>query len=217
MLIVSGLLGYLPGADLLLFGRMTIVLLLRFAMALGMAGVLIFVYRHASRLLRQAVVSVFLGGPSTVPLETAAAKVAQNAILLIYVCLLYGIVMSGFEPLAVALTAATWPFTVIRLGCLGAAVLAIVGILAGAPPLFGQAGDALARRVAPPSEPRAAPVHCPGCGVLDDGGSKYCRFCGRLLADESAPPARPPSVTCTRCGGAVTQPARFCPSCGKPV
>lgn len=219
MQIVSGLLDHLPGADFLLGDRVSIALLLRFAIALGMATVLLLAYRQGSRLIRQGVVTVCVHGPSTVLIEASATKFANNTTLLIYVCLLYGIIMRGGEPLVVILTAASWPFTVIRLCSLALAVLAIVGIFIGASPLFQETGDALAGRVAThPAEAHDTQIKCPGCGVLDDAGSKFCRFCGRLLAEETAPPAAmPPPVICTRCGAAVKQPARFCPTCGKPV
>ena len=183
------------------------------------AGVLLAAYRHVARAMRQGVVALlFLRGPSTALLDAAASKVAKNTTLLLYVCLLYAIVMRGSEPLIVILTAASWPFTVVRLCSIVLAVIAIIGLLVGASPLFQEAGDTLAGQVAPPAEPNAAPIKCPGCGVLDDGGSNYCRFCGQRLAEGTETPApKPPSVTCTRCGGAVPQPARFCPACGKPV
>lgn len=217
MLVVAGLLDYLPGADLQLFGRMPISLLLRFIIALGMAGVLLLVYRHTSRLMRHAVLAAFVHGPSTPPLDAAAARVAKHATLLIYVCLLYAIVMRGSEPLIVILTAAPWPFTLIRLCSLVVVVIALIGLFAGAPPLLQEAGDTLAGQVTSPGDPIAGQLKCPGCGVLDDGASKYCRFCGRLLAEEPAAVAAPAPVTCTRCGAAVRQPARFCADCGKPV
>ena len=218
MLIVSGFLGYLPGTDLLLFGRMPIALLLRFAIAFGMAGVLLSAYRQISNLLQQGVVALLLRGPSTRPLEASAAKVAQNATLLLYVCLLYGIVMWGGEPLVVILTAASWPFTAIRLCSLVLAVIAIIGVFVGVSPLFQETGDMLATKVTPPSEPLTAQIKCPECGVLDDGGGNYCKFCGHMLvAGAPAPAPIPPSTPCTRCGYAVTQPARFCPACGKPI
>ena len=219
MLVVSGLLGYLPGADLLLGDRVPIVVLLRFAIAVGMAAVLLFAYRQISRLLRQGVVALlFLRGPSTDILDAAAAKVAKHTTLLLYVWLLYGIVMRGSEPLIVILTPASWPFTAIRVCGIVLAVIALIGLLVGASPLFQEAGDTLAGRVTMPAKPSAAQIKCPGCGVLDEGGSNYCRFCGRLLAEAAeAPPAAPLATTCTRCGNAVPQPARFCPTCGKPL
>ena len=217
MLIVSDVLGYLPGADFPLGGRIPIAVLLRFAISLGMAAALLLVYRPAARLLRHGVAKVFLRGPSNGPLEASATKAANSAMLLLYVCFLYGIFMRGFEPLVVIFTAAGWPFTVIRLCSIVLAVIAIVGLFIGASPLFGRAGDALAGQVVPAATPGTAPLKCPGCGVLDDGGSKYCRFCGRPLAEVSAAAASAPPITCTRCGGAVSPPARFCPACGKPV
>jgi len=218
MVVVAGLLDYLPGADLLLFGRMPIALLLRFVIALGMAGVLLLVYREAARLLRQALLPAFVHGPSSAPLDAAAAKVAKHVTLLIYVCLLYAIVMRGSEPLIVILTPAPWPFTVIRLCSLVVAVIALIGLFVGAPPLLQEAGDTLAGKVTSPADPSSSQIKCPGCGVLDDGASQYCRFCGRLLAEEpTAPAAAPTPIVCTRCGAAVRQPSRFCSTCGKPV
>lgn len=217
MLIVSGLAGHLPGADFVLGDRIPIVLLLRFAIALGMVWVLLLIYRQTSRLLRQGVVTILLRGHSPRQIEASATKVANNTTLLIYVCLLCGVFMRGFEPLITALTAVRWPFTVVLLCSLVLAVVAIIGILVGASPLFGHAGDMLADRVTAPAQPLQGPRKCPGCGVLDDGGSRHCRFCGRMLAEESATTAIPASTTCTRCGGTLNQPARFCPACGKPV
>ena len=217
--VVSGVLDHLPGVDFLLGDRVPVALLLRFAIALGMAGVLLAAYRHVSRLLRRGVIAACVHRPPTAPIEAAATKFANYTTLLIYVCLLYGIILRAGEPLVVIFTATTWPLTVVRLGSLAVAVTAIVGLFASASPLFQETGDALASRVTPSQgEPSTPQVKCPGCGVLDDPGSKYCRFCGRLLTEETPPAAAaPPPIICTRCGGAVKQPARFCPSCGKPV
>jgi hypothetical protein len=217
MLVVSGLLGFLPGADILLFGRLTIVLLLRAAMAAAMAVLLLSVRRQAVHVVRHFLMDAFFHRTESSPLDAPTAKLATNVIGLVYVCLLYWLFIRGFGPLVGVLTAASWPFTLVRLCALAAAVVAIIGIFVGASPLFGHAGVALANRVAPAPE-LTGQVKCAGCGVLDDGGSRFCRFCGRALAPEDEPnPDTPPAKKCTRCGAAVVAPARFCPACGKPA
>ena len=218
MLAVSGLLGYLPGADMILFGRMPIAVLLRAGMAAAMGVLLLLVRRQAVHVLRHFLTVTFLRGAESSPLEASAATLAKGGTGLVYVCLLYWILMRGFGPMVVVLTAASWPFTLLRLCSLALAVAAIIAIFVGASPLFGQAGVALAGRVAPGPEPTTHQVACSGCGVLDDGGGKYCRFCGRALTPETEPEAAVPGPKkCTRCGAAVDPPARFCPACGKPA
>jgi ribosomal protein L40E len=113
-----------------------------------------------------------------------------------------------------------------RLAALAVSVAALIGVFRAAAPIFGKLGDDLASRVvvkpeAPdrsgPSDPAEAPPpgKCPKCGVLNDEGSEYCRFCGRHLAqDRSAPKDE---TQCAACGARLSLPARFCSACGKPV
>jgi hypothetical protein len=217
MLVVSGLLGYLPGADILLFGRMSLAVVLRFGIAAAVGVLVLLVRRHAVHVLLHCLRGAFLRRTGDGPLEASATKLARGITGLVYVWLLYWIFMWGVGPVVSVLTAASWPFTLVRLCSLAVAVAAIIGIFVGASPLFGQAGDALAGTVSRGPEPTRQ-VKCSGCGVLDDGGSKYCRFCGRALVPETDPdPAMPGPKTCARCGAAVEPPARFCPACGKPA
>lgn len=49
---------------------------------------------------------------------------------------------------------------------------------------------------------------CPGCGAMNEPGSKFCDQCGESLPSE---------VACPDCGEANDPDARFCDNCGKPI
>ena len=225
LLMLSGLAGSLPGADVIVFGRIPIAVFLSLGMSVAVVILLLTVYRQAVRVLGAFILTSLHGQPEDRALASSAEKVARSVTLLLYACLLYGAFLRGGRPLVVLLTAATWPLTAVRLGCLAVALIAIVGTCVGASPLFGEVGRSLAGRVVPapadapaPAEPEEPPLpgKCPKCGVLNDEGAKFCKFCGRFLPRESMPPtAGPTTQTCAACGAIVSPPARFCSACGK--
>ena len=219
MMVVSGLVGFLPGADMQIAGRFALAVLIKLGIAVAMVALLGVAYRPAVRVVRFYLEAALLHPPVAPPLEEAAAKVSRNLTRLIWICLVCWILVGAIEPLTGLPALAGWPLTAIRLGSLALAVAAIVGILVGARPLFGEVSAALAGQAASaPAEEAAPPVKCPGCGVLDNEGNRYCRFCGHAMTQAAEPPAASaPPLTCTRCGAAIRAPARFCPSCGKPA
>jgi hypothetical protein len=74
---------------------------------------------------------------------------------------------------------------------------------AAAPPLDAAEALVAARAAAVAGE--ATGPGCPSCGPRPEADALFCSDCGRGLTGEGA---------CARCGEALTNGARFCPSCG---
>jgi hypothetical protein len=74
---------------------------------------------------------------------------------------------------------------------------------AAAPPLDAAEALVAARAAAVAGE--ATGPGCPSCGPRPEADALFCSDCGRGLTGEAA---------CARCGEALTNGARFCPSCG---
>ena len=180
MLAVSWLMGYLPGADVVLFKGLTIVLLLKLGVAVAVVWLMFVSYRQMVCVLAHFAREAFRLPPEETAFDASVLKLAWSVTLLVCVCLIYSIGMRALAPILSALTAAAWPLMLINIGSLAVAIAAIVGIFVATSPLFGRVGDSVARRVTPQpaSDP---PAKCPGCGVLYPPGSRYCAFCGKAL------------------------------------
>jgi len=63
------------------------------------------------------------------------------------------------------------------------------------------------------------PVTCPSCGVVDDGGHRFCTQCGTPLPPRvpAPPPLQSAGAPCPRCGATVASGLAFCTSCGLSV
>lgn len=228
--VFSGIVGSLPGADLVLHDRLSLATVLQCAIAVAVVVLLLTVRRPVMRVV-QALVLAGLKGEANAAVHAAAARVAAGVTLLLYAVMLYGALARGFYPVLEPFIGARWPLLALRLAALAVAVAALVGVFRGASPIFGQLGDDLAGRVVAPAEPVSdlsyksdksdepapppPPGKCPKCGVLNDEASEYCKFCGRYLAQDRAAPRS--ETTCAACGARVGLPARFCSACGKPI
>ena len=188
MLAVSWMVGYLPGAGILLFGRMTISVLLRFGIAVAAAVLLLTVYRHAVCVLGRGAREAFRLPREETAFDGSVSKLAWSVTLLVYVCLVHWVLIRAFSPILAVLTSRTWPLKTIDICSLAVAVIAIIGIFIGASPLFGNVGDFLARRVAPETG-GATQSKCPKCGVLCDACGKFCSFCGCAIPQGEDKPA----------------------------
>ena len=194
MLVVSWLVGYLPGSDVLLFSHVTIAVLLKLAIAVAAVVLLLSVYRPLVCGLSHGVRTVFQVPPGDA-CERSVPGVAWSAAFLVNVCLVYWIFMRTFAPIFVQLCARRWPLTVINLCSLALAIAALAGIVISVSPLFGKAGDSLARHVAPESgdagDAESVPAKCPQCNVLYETGSRFCSFCGCAIAAQTPPADKP--------------------------
>ena len=183
LLAISGVVGFLPGADVVLFGQATVAVLLRLAIAVAAVVLLLWTYRPVVCVLAHGTRVVF-----NVPPEHACDRsvrlVAWSSSLLVAVCLVYWIFVRAFTPVFALLSASRWPLTAIDICTLALSLAAIAGIVIGISPLFGKVGDSLAHHVAPVSPPEMADdiqSKCPQCGVLYETGSRFCSFCGHAI------------------------------------
>ena len=212
--VLAGLMGLLPGAEILLFGRVPVIILLRCAAAVAASVILLVVYRHSVFALCQTLLTM-LQPYSAEPVQPVlVTKVSSNSVRLVYVCLFYWLFARAGSPLVAILTNAAWPFTTVEIASLIVAVVSIVGLIAGASPLFGVLAACLTTTRHAPADEAPSMPKCSECGVLNDTGSRFCKFCGRSMATQDEPVVNPPSRPCAACGTAVRLPARFCPACG---
>jgi len=180
MLVVSWLVGYLPGVGIVLFRGIPLLLLLTAGIAVAAVLQLLDVYRQVVCVLCHLAWEKARLPPGEPVLDAAVVKLAWSVTLLVYVLIFYAIFTGAFSPIVSLLTSRQWPFTLMDLGFLVAAVAAIIGVFIGVAPLFGHLGNAVARRVHP--EPEVVPqAKCQKCGVLNPAESLYCSFCGKML------------------------------------
>ena len=193
MLAVAWLIGSLPGADAVLYRRITVTIVLRLGIAVAAIVLLVAAYRRMVCVLGHMAQTLFHIPSGEMAPAGSVSKLAWSVTLLLYIALIYWAVLQTFPPILDLLTSRRWPIQAINIASLAAAVAAIAGIFAGALPLFGRAGDSLARQVTaepPPVAPQMAPQSkCPQCGVLYDAGAKFCAFCGRALPPAESKPA----------------------------
>jgi len=180
MLAVSGLAGLLPGTTITLFRSLTILLLLRFGIAVAAIWIIFSAYKQLVGMLGHVSRLAFRLAAGDAVLDAAILKLTWSVTLLIEVCLAYGIFMPAFSPILSACMSDRWPFLLIDLACLAIAVTAIISIFVTSSPLFGKLGEAIARRVQPITE-ELPQTKCPKCGVLSAVDSHYCFFCGTAL------------------------------------
>lgn len=216
MLLLSGGARYLPGADLYLFGRVSVVVALHFGIALAAVVLLLNVHGSVFRVTchyLEALVARSGKAPDAAP---SVSKAAGGIVVLLYILVLYSVFMRAFRPLLGSLTASQRPFQIIDACCLVTALVALVRTVTGAHGLFDKVGEALAERATTPS--LRTTIKCSACGAIDETQGRYCRACGSALAGttEDMTAVEPPS-TCGRCGATVRPSARFCQACGKPV
>jgi hypothetical protein len=180
MLVVSWLVGLLPGTDIVLIGRMTISILLKFGIAVAAVWILLTAYRQAVCVLTHFARETFHLPPGETAFDASVLESAWSVTLLVYVCLVYWVFVRSVSPILSALTASKWPLVAVDIGSLAVAVVAIIGILVASSPLFGKVGDSVAQRVGPAPEDTPS-SKCQKCGVLSPAGSRYCAFCGEAL------------------------------------
>jgi len=181
ILAVSGLAGFLPGADIALFRGITIAILLKFGAAVAVLWLLFTAYQQAACALGHFVRAAFHLPPGDMTHHASAVKLAWNGTLLAYVCLTYWVFIRALSSILAAFTIGRWPFLVLDLGSLAAALVAIIGIFVAISPLFGKVGDLVARHVGPATEDTPQ-SKCPKCGVFYYEGSRYCSFCGEPVS-----------------------------------
>jgi rRNA maturation endonuclease Nob1 len=61
---------------------------------------------------------------------------------------------------------------------------------------------------------------CPGCGSKIQSTDRFCKYCGRPVAQgapTSTPSAKPGMRQCTGCGREFPEGLNFCPYCGRPA
>ncbi len=177
LLVVSGLLDYLPGAGILVAGRIALSVLLRLGISIAMIALMLMAYRRTVAVVGWGVRTLLRLQPGDRSPDESVSMLARSSALLLYACLVYWALMRSFAPLVSLLTAARWPITAVQICSLAVAVAAIVGLLRGAWPIFGDIGAALAGRITRPPE-GGEPTKCPACGVLNVAGSRFCAYCG---------------------------------------
>jgi len=77
-----------------------------------------------------------------------------------------------------------------------------------------RAENEAAKAAAAPTVSAAAPMGdvCPGCGTVNNPGTKFCCNCGTKL--EIPVPAAPVPKFCVNCGAELKEGMKFCGGCG---
>jgi len=187
ILILSGVIEVLPGTGIVLGVRVTVADLLKLGFAVAAFVFLLSVYRQSVCVLSHGARAGFRVPSDETACDGSIAMLAWSITLLVQVCLGYWMLMRALMPILEILTTRRWLLTTVDVCSLALALAAIIGVFAGLSPLLGRVGDSVARHVAPGPKAgggaESVQAKCPKCGVLYESGSRFCSFCGHVLAD----------------------------------
>jgi DNA-directed RNA polymerase subunit RPC12/RpoP len=216
LLVAASVVVFLPGVDFVVFDRMPIAILLKFAIDVAVAVLLISAYRHITCLLDYYIRAICWKQQEQHGSQSVTAKLAFNVTLFVYVCVLYWVFVPSFGPTLTTLLNAPWFYKTLQLCVVVVGAVPLIRIFIILSPILSKASDSIASRVVPTTEAEAT-IMCVQCGVPVEQGSKFCSSCGAQISasEQQTPVAETPQNRPSEVGGTKADILFACTHCGQ--
>ena len=217
LLVVSGLVHIIPGAETAPVAGISIAILMRTGLAAVIVVLLVILYPHVNYLIGFYVRSIFWKKRGQTEFESAVAQITTNALLFVYVCVLYWTLVPSLGHLLATLIGHRWPNILLKMVGFLLAVMSLIRLYLATSPLLDEASTAMSDRLIAATEATLM-LKCTKCDTQNEKGNKFCKNCGATLIATTLDSM--PSTgfcKCVSCGAMSPTAATFCSSCGKPL